>query len=82
MQTCDGRPKHEQTNKDYTKDEDGRICCCKCLKIFTQLPNFYRHNKDIHINPKVRDQKKTQVYCLLQGIWKEVEAFATHENTY
>ena len=51
--------------KDFTKDQDGHITCNKCPKKFTMMRNFYRHNNDIHLNPKPKRMKKSSHECVV-----------------
>ena len=66
-----GKQKHKQkcemqgrkiqdATKDWSKSENGTFKCNKCTKSFTQLVNFYRQNKDPHVNPKPK--KRTNTY--------------------
>ena len=52
-----------QKEKQYSKEAAG-VTCDKCNKRFTKLSNFYRYNKEVHLQKKKVVEKKTCI-CIV-----------------
>ena len=68
--------------KDYTKDDNSNVCCNRCPKKFTLLRNFYRHNKDDHLNLKPKKAKKRHWCVVCSKIFEKQSNLLWHMQTH
>lgn len=85
MQKCQIRSRSTESQpqvKLWSKNDNGTYQCNQCPKSFKQLVNFYRHNKDAHLNPKAKKPKKIFMCVVCDKEFRKRSHYLRHTLTH